>query len=85
MKIESNKFINIRKIVEYLRTDVTAKFPQVHTVTGCDTTSFFYVVGKIKVLKKYLNGKENLRLPNTIGVSCKVSDTTVKDTENFTA
>ena len=27
MKIESGKCINIRKIVEYLRIDVTTKFP----------------------------------------------------------
>ena len=27
MKIQSNKFINTRKIVEYLGTDVATKFP----------------------------------------------------------
>ena len=53
MKIKSNKFINIRKIVEYLG---------------------------IKVLKKCLNGKEKLRLVNTIGVSCKdITVITVND------
>ena len=35
----------------------------------------------IRVFKKCFNGKEKLRLLNTIGVSCKVSDTTVKDNE----
>ena len=35
---------------------------------------------KIKVLEKYFNGKE-LILLNAIGVSCKLSDTTVKDVE----
>ena len=39
---------------------------------------------KIKVLKKYFNGKEKLRLLKTIGISCKVSDTTVKDVEKAT-
>ena len=46
-------------------------------------TSFLHAVGEIKVLKKCLNEKEKLRLLNTIGVSCKVSDTTVKDAEKF--
>ena len=71
------KFINIRK--RYLGKDVTTKLPQIHTVTECYTTSFLHVVGKIKVLKKCLNGKVKLRLLNTIDVSRKVSDTAIKN------
>ena len=78
MKIEI-KFINFRKTVEYLGPDVTAKLHQIHTVTGCDRTSFSHVVGKIKVMKKCLNGKEKLRLLNTFGLSCKVSNAAVQD------
>ena len=83
MKTESNKFINIRKIVEYLGTDVAIKLPQIHSVTGCEITSFLDVVGKVKVLKKCLDGKEKLRLLKATGVSCKVSGTTVKNIEKF--
>ena len=50
MKIAGRKFINIRKIVENLETDVAANLSQIHTVTGFDTTSFLHVFGKIKVL-----------------------------------
>ena len=32
---------------------------------------------------KCLNKKEKVRFLNTIGVSCKVSDTTVEDAEKF--
>ena len=46
IKVEANEFISIRKNVEYLGTDVLAKFHQIHTVTGCDTTSFLHSVGK---------------------------------------
>ena len=46
MKVETNKLISIRKNVEYLGTNVSIKFPQIHTVTGCDTTSFLHSVGK---------------------------------------
>ena len=51
MKIESRKNINIRKIVEYLGTNLAANVPQIYAVTGFDTTSFLHVVGKIKVPK----------------------------------
>ena len=60
MKIESRKCINIRKIVECLSTDVATKIPQIHAVTGCDTTSFLHSVAKIKVLKSvYLDEKNS--------------------------
>ena len=62
MKIESRKSINVRKIVEYFGIDNAANLPQIHAVTWFDTTSFLHVVGKIKVLKKCINGKEKLRL-----------------------
>ena len=83
MKIESKKFINIQKIVKYLGNDVATKLLQIHAVRGCDTVSFLHIVGKIKVLKNGLNGKEKLRLLNTIVVSCKVSDTRIKNAEKF--
>ena len=47
IKVEANELISIRKNVEYLGTDVSEKFPQIHTVTGCDTTSFLHSDRKI--------------------------------------
>ena len=72
MKIESNKFINTQKVVEYLGSDVAAKIPQTHAIIGCSTTSVLHVAEKIRILKTCLNGKVKPRLLNTIGVSCKV-------------
>ena len=46
MKIETNKLMSIRKHVEYLGTNVSIKFLQINTVTGCDTTSFLHSDGK---------------------------------------
>ena len=53
--------------MEYHGTDVASKLSQIHAATGRDTTSFSYVTGKIKVLKKCLNGKEKLSFLNIIG------------------
>ena len=39
MKIDTNNLMSIRKNVEYLGTNVSIKFPQINTVTGCD---FFF-------------------------------------------
>ena len=46
IKVEANELISIRKNVEYIGTEVSAKFPQIHTVTGCDTTSVLHSDGK---------------------------------------
>ena len=35
IKIESNKFINIRKTAEYFETDTATKLSQIYAVTGC--------------------------------------------------
>ena len=48
-------------------------FPQIHVATGRDTTPFLHVIDKIKKRKSEAS----------IGVSCKVSDITVKDDEKF--
>ena len=49
MKIQSNKFINTWRIVEFLGNDVATKFPKIHAAPNRDTTSFLHLVGKIKV------------------------------------
>ena len=59
MKTESTNCINIKETDGYLETEVATKFPQIHTVTGYDTTSSLHVVEKIQVLKKYLNGNNS--------------------------
>ena len=56
MKIETNKLMSIRKNVEYLGTNVSIKFPQINTVTGCDTTSFLLF---FSLEKKSSNPKHN--------------------------
>ena len=51
IKIESRTCINIRKIVEYLASDVATRLRQSHAVTECDTTTFLCSVAKLKFLK----------------------------------
>ena len=80
MKTGNRKYVNIRKIVEYLGTKVATMVPQIHAVTGYDATSSLHVFGKIEVFKKCLKGKK-LRLLNTIAVSSKVSEAAVKGVE----
>ena len=51
MKHEPNKFINIGKVCAYLGGTISEHLLKFHAMTGCDTTSYFYRVGKIRVMK----------------------------------
>ena len=49
MKIEADKYVNIGPIASHFRKDICLKLPHIHGITGCDTTTFFHGVGKVKV------------------------------------
>ena len=51
MFIDKEKFVKIRKIVEKFGSKVCCVLPQIHAMTGCDTTAYKYNVGKVKVMK----------------------------------
>ena len=81
MNIQSNKFINTKKIVEYLGADVVSSFPKLMQLQGMTQLHFYILLVKLKCL----NGKEKQRLLlNTISASCNFSNTIVEDVEKFT-
>eukprot|EP00794_Sanderia_malayensis_P002215 gene2214-2520_t len=53
MQIDHNKYVNIGKIVQFLGVSVCLQLPAFHSVTGCDTTSYFYRTSKAQYLKKH--------------------------------
>ena len=53
--MNGGKYADTEKVVEYLGNYVAKHLLQFHAITGCDTTSYFYRVGKISVFKKVLN------------------------------
>ena len=59
MKYDHAKYADIAKICEYLGTDLCRNLPAAHSIIDCDTTSYFYNVGKVKVLKKLLKNNQS--------------------------
>ena len=61
-KYDAEKYAEIGAICDLLGQDVCLALPAIHAITGCDTTSYFYWTGKLRVLKKTLaeNTKTNL-------------------------
>ena len=54
MKIDHEKFVDIGKIYDFLGENISELLPHVHAITGCDTTSFFFGGGKVRIFKKFI-------------------------------
>ena len=83
MKIDHNKYINIQKVVQYLGKEIALKLPHVHAITGCDTTSFMFSVGKIKVLKKCMKQIKQLDLLSGFGESSVINHEIIQNVSKF--
>ena len=52
MKTDPGIFIDIKTIFNFFGNGICQILPRFHTITGCDTTSYLFDVGKISPLKK---------------------------------
>ena len=52
LNYEAGKFADIGEIVEYFGEDASLALPAFHSLTGCDTTSYFFRIGKCCVFQK---------------------------------
>ena len=83
MKID-HRFVCIGTIVNYFGNSICSRLPHIHAITGCDTTSFFHGVGKVKVLKKMMNAEKDLApLLDGLGDSLDVSDDVRNNVSKF--
>ena len=62
LKYENDKYADIGKIAEHFGTDISADLPAFHGLTGCDTTSYFFRIGKVRVFKKLIKKCSKLEL-----------------------
>ncbi len=57
MQIDHNKFVNVGKIAQLLDESTSLQLPAFHSLTVCDTTSYFYRSSKISVFEKARKNK----------------------------
>ena len=67
MQYDTDTYADIRKIVEHLGDHITSSLPQLHALTGCDTTSYFFNHGKMTILKKVLKNSSKIDLIQGLG------------------
>ena len=54
MNIDDEKFVNVNDICSNLPEKIRKLLPAYHSITGLDTTSYPFRVGKVKPFKKAL-------------------------------
>ena len=84
MKIGEKKFVNVRKSVQHLGKEISLKLPHIHAITGCDTTSYLYSVGKMKVLNKCLKRNEVVNCLEGLGKNASFALENFEDVIKFT-
>eukprot|EP00795_Rhopilema_esculentum_P008797 gene8797-14830_t len=54
MKIDHQNFVNVAAIADHIGSEACNVLPAFHSITGCDTTSFQFRVGKVAPWKKLM-------------------------------
>ena len=67
MKIDHDKYVGVRTIFEKVGSEVCKTLPQLHAITGCDTTAYKFNVGKVKAYKKVVKNVSSLALVEKLG------------------
>ena len=67
MMYEHGKYADIGKIVEFFGNEICLALPAFHSLSGCDTTSYFFRVGKSRVFKKLQKSITKIRLLEALG------------------
>ena len=83
MKYDTNKYASISKIIKYLGPTVSSNISRFHAITGCDTTSYFFRVGKFAPFKKILKQSDSISSISELGKQTIVDDMTIERCMRF--
>ena len=83
MNVDANKFTSIKSIVEFLGNNISVYLPQIHALTGNDTTSYLFHVSKSKVLKRIQENMNSLLYIKNLGKSTVLKEGIKKETFKF--
>ncbi|MAG85790.1 MAG: hypothetical protein CMB97_00015 [Flavobacteriaceae bacterium] len=82
-KYDQDKYADIGVICEFLGPDICQALPAMHAMTGCDTTSYFFKTGKVKVFKKLLNDPAKCKLLRYLGLDSDLKSDDINNLKEF--
>ena len=83
MQIDQERFVDIRKVTDHIGSSICQSLPQLHAITGCDTTAYKFNIGKIKVIKKIMQDSSSCSLIRNLGYGNEVSDQLIENAKKF--
>ena len=83
MKIDTNQFINIAMIYDSLGSEICSMLPQLHAITGCDTTAYKFNTGKVRVLNKVTKDPSCLLLISKLGSDIELTSEVIENAKLF--
>ena len=83
MQYDTEKFANISMICTFLGEKLCRTLPLFHALSGCDTTSYLYNVGKVKVFNKLLKDPSRSDLLNALHEVEPLTERRIDDLKEF--
>ena len=77
------KYDRISVICDYVGRDLCLTLPAFHSLTGCDTTSYFFRTGKLRAFKKVLADPTKLTLLASLDKERFLTENNIKDVRDF--
>jgi len=74
IKNKSGKLVSIRKVQSTIGTQAVGQLLVLHALTGCDTTSAPFGIGKVTAFKKVTKDSNTVALTNVIGSNTATRD-----------
>ena len=59
---------------EFFGQELCRALPAFHAISGCDTTSYFFRAGKVRVFKKLIGNPKKCALLNSLGKGLSEQD-----------
>ena len=82
-KYENEKYAEISKICEYLGPQICLVLPAFHALTGCDTTSYFFRAGKVRIFKKLISDPAKCKLLLPLGQEKILGESDIESVKEF--
>ena len=82
MKIDHDAFVDI-DVVQFLEEKIAVQLPAIHALTGCDTTSSYPCIEKVKLIKKIIKQADSLILLQKFGAEDNLSEQVFENVSKF--
>ncbi|XP_065053639.1 uncharacterized protein LOC135682604 [Rhopilema esculentum] len=82
-KEDHDKYADIGVICQFLGNDLCQALPAIHAISGCDTTSYFYKTGKVKIIKKLLSSPSNCQILESFGQDQSLESEKIDNVKEF--